>query len=77
MGIRIFFERVMLALCESREREAGRVIRRHAHFLTQAEDYERARAIASAQRAADAKTIADAKATIGQAGMQFAPWSAQ
>jgi len=76
MGIKIFLERVMQALCASREREAERVIRRHAHFLSQAEDYERARAIANARRAADARSIADAKATIGQAGMQFAPWSA-
>ena len=76
MGIKIFLERVMQALYASREREAARVLRHHAHFLAQAEDYERARAIASAKRAADAKTIADAKVTIGQAGMQFAPWSA-
>ena len=74
MSIKNFLERVMQALCASREREAERVIRRHAHFLSQAEDYERARA--NARRAADARSIADAKATIGQAGMQFAPWSA-
>jgi hypothetical protein len=76
MGIRIFLERVMQALSASREREAERVLRRHAHFFAQAEDYERTRAIANAQRAADAKTIADAKATIAQSGLQFAPWSA-
>jgi ATPase subunit of ABC transporter with duplicated ATPase domains len=76
MGIRIFLERVMQALCESREREAERVVSRYGHFLAQAEEYERSRAIASARRAADAKTIADAKATIAQSGMQFAPWSA-
>jgi hypothetical protein len=76
MGIRIFFERIMQVLCASREREAARVIGRHAHFFTQAEDYERTRAIESAKRAADAKTIADAKATIAQSGLQFAPWSA-
>jgi hypothetical protein len=76
MGIRVFLERVMQALCASREREAERVIRRHAHFFAQAEDYERARAIADAKRVADAKASADAKATIAQAGMQFAPWSA-
>jgi hypothetical protein len=76
MGIKIFLERIMQALCASREREASRVIRRHAHFLTQADDYERARVIASAKRAADARTIADAKATIAQSGLQFAPWSA-
>jgi hypothetical protein len=76
MGIRIFLERVMQALCASREREARRVIGRHAHFLAQAEEYERVRAIARAQRAADAKTVADAKATIAQSGLQFAPWSA-
>jgi hypothetical protein len=76
MGIKTFLERVMQALCESREREAGRVIRHHAHFLAQSDEYERARAIESAQRAADAKTVADAKATIAQSGLQFAPWSA-
>jgi hypothetical protein len=76
MGIKIFFERVMQALCASREREAARVVRRHAHFLAQAEEYERVRAIARAQRAADAKSIAQAKATIAQSGMQFVPWSA-
>jgi hypothetical protein len=76
MSIRIFLERIMQVLCASREREAERVIRRHAHFFAQAEDYERARAIESAKRAADAKTIADAKATIAQTGLQFAPWSA-
>jgi hypothetical protein len=76
MGIRIFLERVMQALAASREREAARVIRRHSHFLVQAEEYERVRALENMQRAADAKTIADAKATIAQGGMQFAPWSA-
>jgi hypothetical protein len=76
MGIRIFFDRIMQALAASREREAGRVVRRHAHFLAQAEEYERVRAIARAQRAADAKTVAQAKTTIAQSGMQFAPWSA-
>ena len=76
MGIKIFLERVMQALYASREREAARVIRRHAHFLAQAEEYERARAIANAQRAADARTVADAKATITQTGLQFVPWSA-
>ncbi len=65
----------MQALLESREREAARVLHHHAHFLKQAEAYERARAVERARSAADAKTIADAKATIGQAGMQFAPWS--
>jgi hypothetical protein len=73
MGIRIFLERVMQALCASREREAARVVRQHGHFFAQAEAYERARAIASVKRAADARTVADAKATIAQAGLQFAP----
>ncbi len=76
MGIRSLLERVMQAMCESREREAERVIRQHAHFFVQAAEYERARAIDIARRAADAKTMADAKATIAQAGMQFVPWSA-
>lgn len=76
MGIRIFLESIMQAMCASREREAARAVRQHGHFFAQAEEYERTRAIASARRAADAKTIADAKTTIAQTGMQFAPWSA-
>jgi len=76
MGIRIFLDRIVQALLASREREAEQVIRRHGHFLVQAEEYERARAIASARRASEAKIIADAKATIAQAGMQFVPWRA-
>ena len=76
MGIRTFLDGIMQAMCASREREAARVVHQHGHFFAQAEDYERTRAIASARRAADAKTIADAKATIAQTGMQFAPWSA-
>lgn len=75
MRIAHFFERVMQALHESREREAGRVIRRHAHFLTQAEDYERTRAVKDASARADAKTIANAKSMMAQAGLQFAPRS--
>ena len=70
-----FFEQVMQALHASRQHEAARVIDRHAHFFMQAEDYERNRAIERARRAADARTIADAKATIAQAGMGYAPWS--
>ena len=76
MRIGILLERFMQALHSSREREAARVLRQHAHFFAQAEDYERNRAMASAQRAADARTIADAKATIAQGGLQFVPWSA-
>jgi hypothetical protein len=75
MRIALFFERVMQALNESREREAGRVMRRHAHFLAQAEEYERSRAIKDANAKADAKTIADAKSMMAQAGLQFAPRS--
>jgi len=70
-----FFEHLMEAMHASRQREAARVIDRHGHFFVQAEDYERNRAIERARRAADAKTIADAKATIAQCGMGFAPWS--
>jgi hypothetical protein len=76
MGIRLFLERIMQAMCASREREAARVVRHHGHFFAQAEEYERTRAIARARRAADAKTIADAKATIAQSGLHFAPRSA-
>ncbi len=76
MGIQSLLGRFVQAMCESREREAERVMRHHAHFLAQAADYERTRAVESARRAADAKTIAEAKATIAQAGMQFVPWSA-
>jgi hypothetical protein len=75
MRIAHFFERVMQALHESREREAERVIRRHAHFLAQAEDYERSRASKDASARADAKTIANAKSMMAQAGLQFAPRS--
>ena len=75
MRIALFFERVMQALHESREREAGRVIGRHAHFLAQAEDYERSRASEDASARADAKTIADARSMMAQAGLQFAPRS--
>ena len=70
-----FFERVMQAMIDSRELEAGRVVRRHAHFLAQAEDYERHRAVARANARADAKTIADAKSVMAQAGLGYAPWS--
>lgn len=76
MRIGILLERFMQALCESRERQAARVIGQHAHFFAQAEEYERARAINSARNAADVRTIADAKATIAQSGLQFVPWSA-
>ena len=75
MRIARYFERIMQALHESREREAGRVMRRHAHFLAQAEEYERSRAIKDANAKADAKTIADAKSMMAQAGLQFAPRS--
>jgi hypothetical protein len=75
MRIALFFERVMQALHESREREAGRVIRHHAHFLAQADEYERSRAIEGANAKADAKTIADAKSVMAQAGLGYAPWS--
>jgi hypothetical protein len=51
------------------------VVRRHAHFLAEAEDYERGRAIGRAS-AAEAKTVADAKLMMAQAGMHFVPWSA-
>ena len=72
-----YLARFMQALYASREREAARVISRHAHFFAQAEDYERNRAIENAKNAADAKIIANAKATIAQSGLQFAPWSTQ
>jgi hypothetical protein len=75
MRIARYFERVMQALLESREREAGRVISRHAHFLAQAEDYERSRAAKDASARADAKTIVNAKSMMAQAGLQFAPRS--
>jgi hypothetical protein len=75
MRLALFFERVMLAMHESREREAGRVLRQHAHFLTQAEDYQRSRAIAEADARADAKAVAEAKSMMAQAGLRFAPRS--
>lgn len=75
MRIARYFERIMQALHESREREAGRVIGQHAHFLSQAEDYERSRGITDASARADANTIANAKSMMTQAGLQFAPRS--
>jgi hypothetical protein len=75
MRIAHFFERIVQAMHASREREAGRVIRQHAHFLGQADEYERDRAIRHASAKADAKTIADAKSMMAQAGLQFAPRS--
>ena len=73
MRIGTFLGRLMQALSASREREAERVLRRHAHLFEQAADYERSRAIERARRAADAKAITDAKVTIAQAGLQLAP----
>jgi hypothetical protein len=70
-----FFERFMQALHASRELEAARVVRRHAHFLAEAEDYERGRAVESAG-ASDVKAAADARLMIAQVGMHFVPWSA-
>lgn len=75
MRIGHIFERVMQALHESREREAGRVVRQHAHFFAQAEDYERTRALKDSSARADAQTIANAKSMMAQAGLQFAPRS--
>jgi hypothetical protein len=75
MRIARYFERVMQAMHESREREAARVVSRHAHFLAQADDYERTRATKDAGARADAKTIANAKSMMAQAGLQFAPRS--
>ena len=75
MRIASIFERVMQALHETREREADRVLRRYGHFQTQADDYERSRASADASAHADAKTIANAKSMMAQAGLQFAPRS--
>ena len=75
MRIALFFERIMTAMHESREREAARVVRQHGHFLTQADDYERSRAANDAGARADASTIANAKSMMAQAGLQFAPRS--
>ncbi len=75
MRIASFFERVVQAMHESREREASRVLCQHAHFVAQAEEYERNRANAAASARADAETIADAKSMMAQAGLQLAPRS--
>ena len=75
MRLAVFFERAVQAMHESREREAARVLRQHAHFLTQADEYERNRAQKAASAKADAKAIADAKSVMAQAGLQFAPRS--
>ncbi len=75
MRLAHFFERAMQAMHESREREAARVLHQHAHFLAQAEEYERERALRDASAKADAKTLADAKSMMTQAGLQLAPRS--
>jgi hypothetical protein len=68
-----FFVRFLQALHASRELEAARVVRRHAHFVAEAEDYERGRTIERAN-VADVKAAADAKLMMAQ--MHFVPWSA-
>jgi hypothetical protein len=73
MRLAAFFERVIQAMQYSREREAERVIRRHAHFLIQADAYERDRVGAEAHATAEANPIAEAKATMAQGGLQLAP----
>ncbi len=50
------FARFLDALYASRQCSAERVIRQHEHFLAQAEEYERKRALESAKATADAKT---------------------
>ncbi len=75
MRLALFFERVMQAMHSSREREAERVIRRHAHFLSEAAAYERDRASADAQAKADAATVAEARTMMAQAGFQLSPRS--
>jgi hypothetical protein len=75
MRIALFFERVMAAMHESREREAARVVSRYGHFVAQAEHYERSRAATDAGARADANTIANAKSMMAQAGLQCAPRS--
>jgi hypothetical protein len=66
----LIFQRLIEALYASRQLEAERVIRRHAHMFAQAEAYERERAIDRAKATANAKTA------IAQAGLRFAPRSA-
>jgi len=75
MRIAHFFERVMQAMHESREREAARVVSRYGHFAAQADAYERSRVANDASARADANTIANAKSMMAQAGLQFAPRS--
>jgi hypothetical protein len=75
MRLALFFERVMQAMISSREREAERVVRRHAHFLSEAQAYERDRASAEAQANADAATVAQARTVMAQAGFQLSPRS--
>ena len=75
MRLALFFERVMQAMISSREREAERVVRRHAHFLREAQAYERDRASAEAQANADAATVAEARTMMARAGFQLSPRS--
>jgi molecular chaperone GrpE (heat shock protein) len=51
------FGRFLEALCESRQREAERVVRRYSHIAAQAEAYHRRRAAdeAAAEQAAIAR----------------------
>ena len=64
------FARFLDALYASRQRTAERVIAQHAHFIAQAEEYERNRALERAEATADAQTAA------AQAGLQFTTRSA-
>ncbi len=64
------FARVLDALYASRQFSAERVIRQHAHFLAQAEEYERNRALESAKATADANTVG------AQGALQFTTRSA-
>ena len=73
MRLAVFFERAVQAMHESREREALRVLGQHAHFLAQADEYERNRAQKAASTKAGAQAIADAKSVMARAGLQFAP----
>ncbi len=75
MRLALFFERVLQAMMSSREREAERVVRRHAHFLTEAQAYERDRASAEAQAKADEATVAEARTMMARAGFQLSPRS--
>ena len=65
------FARFLDALYATRMREAERVVREHSHFIAEADDYDRQRAMRLADQDAEAQTAEPA-----HPGLQFAQRSA-